>query len=727
DSNRIWNTTNPFFTSCFEDTVIKWIPCLFLWLFTPFEIYRIRHSDGKCIPWTIANIFKIMLLFLLVINSLLEMSFALIRYSHEQIVYPVEYYSPFIMLITFILVLVLVLYQRKKGIHSSGVLFIFWLLMSFAMIIKYRTIIMTGPDSDSMIWSNKFLFVIKTIYIPLVIAELVMCCFADTKSEYLTSGVNFKKICPADSASFLSFVTFWWVNELVILGVKRPLKQFDIWHLSLKYKTVEVLKRFSKMWNRSKAKQSKEKEPNATWILVKTFWPQLLLAAVFHFVQSVLIFVNPIILDNLITFVSSSQPTWRGYFFVLLLLVTDLTNTLFTAQYQFQIYTTGLRIRSCLISSIYRKVSLASFATYVLISSSNILDPNKAFVSLTLFNIMRLPLARFPLTISQATMGEFAEILAQFLYENLEEEMSEEEAAALEAMRSSVEPILDRRWSSKSDSISSSVSLRQRKSSLVRSRSIEQSRKSISKGKLIEAEAQEAGSIKLSVYKQYIVAIGVCTFIISLFSFVGTSGFNIASSLWLSEWSNDATDPKKATDTRSRDIRLGVYGLLGLETPLFLIAVVPLGILYYIIQKFYVTTSRQLNRIEATTRSPVYSHFSETVTGTTSIRAYGAVKPFIEECHSRIDTNHSAYFAFISANRWLETRLEFLGLIIAFLAAIFAVIFRDTISPGLAGVSISYALTITDNLNLLVRSTSDVETNMVSVERCFEYSKTPLE
>ncbi|RWS03379.1 multidrug resistance-associated protein 1-like protein, partial [Dinothrombium tinctorium] len=611
DSNRIWNTTNPFFTSCFEDTVIKWIPCLFLWLFTPFEIYRIRHSDGKCIPWTIANIFKIMLLFLLVINSLLEMSFALIRYSHEQIVYPVEYYSPFIMLITFILVLVLVLYQRKKGIHSSGVLFIFWLLMSFAMIIKYRTIIMTGPDSDSMIWSNKFLFVIKTIYIPLVIAELVMCCFADTKSEYLTSGVNFKKICPADSASFLSFVTFWWVNELVILGVKRPLKQFDIWHLSL----------------------------NSTPFLV----------------------------------------------------------------------------------------SLASFATYVLISSSNILDPNKAFVSLTLFNIMRLPLARFPLTISQATMGEFAEILAQFLYENLEEEMSEEEAAALEAMRSSVEPILDRRWSSKSDSISSSVSLRQRKSSLVRSRSIEQSRKSISKGKLIEAEAQEAGSIKLSVYKQYIVAIGVCTFIISLFSFVGTSGFNIASSLWLSEWSNDATDPKKATDTRSRDIRLGVYGLLGLETPLFLIAVVPLGILYYIIQKFYVTTSRQLNRIEATTRSPVYSHFSETVTGTTSIRAYGAVKPFIEECHSRIDTNHSAYFAFISANRWLETRLEFLGLIIAFLAAIFAVIFRDTISPGLAGVSISYALTITDNLNLLVRSTSDVETNMVSVERCFEYSKTPLE
>ncbi|RWS13178.1 multidrug resistance-associated protein 1-like protein, partial [Dinothrombium tinctorium] len=143
--------------------------------------------------------------------------------------------------------------------------------------------------------------------------------------------------------------------------------------------------------------------------------------------------------------------------------------------------------------------------------------------------------------------------------------------------------------------------------------------------------------------------------------------------------------------------------------------------------KYYVTTSRQLKRIESTTRSPVYSHFSETVTGSTSIRAYGAANQFIDECQNRIDTNHSSYFASIAANRWLETRLQFLGFIIVFLASLFAVIFRDTITPGLAGLSISAALTITGVLNMLVRASSDVETNMVSVERCFEYYKTPLE
>lgn len=79
------------------------------------------------------------------------------------------------------------------------------------------------------------------------------------------------------------------------------------------------------------------------------------------------------------------------------------------------------------------------------------------------------------------------------------------------------------------------------------------------------------------------------------------------------------------------------------------------------------------------------------------------------------------------SNRWLSVRLEFLGYMIIFMTALFAVLARGNINPGIIGLSISYSLTMTSVLSMLVRSSSDTETNIVSVERCLEYNKIETE
>ncbi len=84
--------------------------------------------------------------------------------------------------------------------------------------------------------------------------------------------------------------------------------------------------------------------------------------------------------------------------------------------------------------------------------------------------------------------------------------------------------------------------------------------------------------------------------------------------------------------------------------------------------------------------------------------------------------------------RWLAIRLEFVGNTIILFAALFAALqrnYRDAlglhISAGLVGLSISYALQVTQSLNWAVRMTSELETNIVAVERTKEYSELPTE
>ncbi|XP_034538656.1 canalicular multispecific organic anion transporter 1 [Notolabrus celidotus] len=171
---------------------------------------------------------------------------------------------------------------------------------------------------------------------------------------------------------------------------------------------------------------------------------------------------------------------------------------------------------------------------------------------------------------------------------------------------------------------------------------------------------------------------------------------------------------------------LGVLGTLlviCLATPFFTIIIIPLAIIYFFVQRFYVATSRQLRRLDSVSRSPIYSHFSETVSGLSVIRAYGHQDRFLKHNEITIDENLKSVYPWIVSNRWLAIRLEFLGNLVVFFSALFAVISRKTLDSGLVGLSISYALNVTQTLNWLVRMTSELETNIVAVERVNEYAE----
>ncbi|XP_063535449.1 multidrug resistance-associated protein 1 [Cydia strobilella] len=335
------------------------------------------------------------------------------------------------------------------------------------------------------------------------------------------------------------------------------------------------------------------------------------------------------------------------------------------------------------------------------------------------------------------------------------------------------------------------------------------------KNKLIESEKAETGSVKWSVYKHYLMNVGILASVVTVLMNLILQVFQVGSNYWLAVWSNDGDMLVNGTvDKEKRDLYLGVYGGLGVgqvmsvsvsslalylgtlaaaralhcgllagvlraptigffdctpvgrvlnrfskdvdvidnvlpmtlrgwtscffavlgtlfvisvSTPIFLVVIVPVGVLYYVIQRFYVATSRQLKRLESVSRSPIYSHFGESVTGATTIRAYAVTQRFEEESERGVDHNQSCYYPSCIANRWLAVRLEMIGNLIIFCAALFAVLGREDGNPGVVGLSVSYALQITQTLNWLVRMTSEVETNIVAVERIKEYAETQQE
>uniref|UniRef100_A0A8C6A8S4 Multidrug resistance-associated protein 1 n=1 Tax=Marmota marmota marmota TaxID=9994 RepID=A0A8C6A8S4_MARMA len=304
--------------------------------------------------------------------------------------------------------------------------------------------------------------------------------------------------------------------------------------------------------------------------------------------------------------------------------------------------------------------------------------------------------------------------------------------------------------------------------------------------------------VKLSVYWDYMKAIGLCLSFVSIFLFLCNHVSALASNYWLSLWTDD---PVVNGTQEHTDFWLGVYGGLGivqgiavlgysmtvsiggifasrrlhldllhqvLRSPMSFFERTPsgnlvnrfskeldtvdsmipqvikmfMGSLFNVLgacgpaltpscvphpQRFYVASSRQLKRLESVSRSPVYSHFNETLLGVSVIRAFEEQERFIRQSDLKVDENQKAYYPSIVANRWLAVRLECVGNFIVFFASLFAVISRHSLRAGLVGLSVSYSLQITAYLNWLVRMSSEMETNIVAVERLQEYSETEKE
>uniref|UniRef100_A0AAQ4P7R6 Multidrug resistance-associated protein 1 n=1 Tax=Gasterosteus aculeatus aculeatus TaxID=481459 RepID=A0AAQ4P7R6_GASAC len=401
DWNRTWYTTKPDFTQCFQNTVLVWLPCLYLWICAPLYLLYLRSHDHGYIRMSHINRAKTAVGLLLWIICWADVFFSFWERSYgSNVLAPVHLISPTMLGFTMLLATLLIQYERMKGVQSSGVMLLYWLLALLCATVTFGSKISRALDQPLTV--SVWRYTTFYTYYALLLVSLCLSCLTD-QLPLFSEAVKDSNPCPERGANFLSRITFWWITRLMVTGYRRPLEEKDLWSLNSADRSHKVVPELVGRWNVECQKQSaiypicpsrteqrtlyspreappsegkegravesevlivkaqKAKEPSLFWALCLTFGPYFLISCLYKIIQDILMFVGPEILRLLIRFVNnSSAPSWHGYFYTALLFICTCVQSLILQKYFHVCFVSGMRLRTAIIGAVYRKALVIS-------------------------------------------------------------------------------------------------------------------------------------------------------------------------------------------------------------------------------------------------------------------------------------------------------------------------------------------------------------------------------
>lgn len=170
---------------------------------------------------------------------------------------------------------------------------------------------------------------------------------------------------------------------------------------------------------------------------------------------------------------------------------------------------------------------------------------------------------------------------------------------------------------------------------------------------------------------------------------------------------------------------ISILIVISITTKWFAIALVPVTVIYVLLQRYYIPTARELQRLESISRSPIYARFGEAMLGVATIRSYRKEAHFTRESDRMMEDNAFAFVTQKAVAAWLAMRLDLIGTFILCFSGVLCI--QGAISPELAGLCLVYALDLTRFLKFSTTMASKTESDFNSVERVVEYLKPDTE
>ncbi|RYH19548.1 ATP-binding cassette domain-containing protein [archaeon] len=171
-----------------------------------------------------------------------------------------------------------------------------------------------------------------------------------------------------------------------------------------------------------------------------------------------------------------------------------------------------------------------------------------------------------------------------------------------------------------------------------------------------------------------------------------------------------------------------IYALCIWASYYFAILLIPLGFAFWRVFTYFANVSRDLKKLEAISRSPIYSSLSETLVGLETIRAYKDSPRFLSGHLRRMNANQKCLYHLWIAMSWMTVRLELSTSLVFLAISLLCVFLRRAVSPVALGIALSFGLQLTALFQRCVQLIIEMNTYMTSTERIIEFvTTTPAE
>jgi hypothetical protein len=235
---------------------------------------------------------------------------------------------------------------------NAKLLMLFSVFSTFGNLALLRTLFLLGHSIGLQ------LIIVSLVFIGFVIDII------PKKKNYIESDRN--NTTPEETSRMLSKLTFSWMSSLMKLGNEKILTMDDLWFLSNEDSAPLISLNFEDYLFR----QLNSKNPSLVMAMIHTFGATFLVGAAFKVLQHMLQFTQPQLLKLLVNrelikiFFAPSHaegspidpiPYYKGYLLAALMFITAVTQTALLHQYFHTCFMLGMRLRTALITAVYKK------------------------------------------------------------------------------------------------------------------------------------------------------------------------------------------------------------------------------------------------------------------------------------------------------------------------------------------------------------------------------------